>query len=339
MRSQSFLDLARRAGFLPILLGDPDAGIVILPDAEGRIFTLLADEVASRVVEPNFHARPPNTSLSLGGDVLWIAPEGTPFGFFYADGSWAIPSPLCALRFEIASRSDRSASLVSPPLFLSNNSGVGVRVRLRRDVTLLPACGCVSYETVETVEILDPPSAGPLRLVPWTLSQYPTAPDSSVSFNLPRASRRSSPAPLLPCSSSPLPGASFKHVYDSPRSDLRLSPAPARLATTGKRKFQLIFPPGVDSLTLQTPRLSVSRTFLSASVLSAGAPLPSSPVDISDEPPGAPGPFDFPSRMSVFTSDEGFLELEAVGVSPLDFPPSALLTLRTHTTSRLHPLP
>lgn len=306
MHIDSFLERAAAIDLKPVVLGDRGRGVAIFPEAEGRIFTIMDGRVTSRVVTSLLDDTPqPEPSLALGGDVLWIAPEGTPAGFFYPQGEWGIPQALVGLRYDIEEQDENRLRMASAPLDFRNNCGQEITLRLGRDVRRLVADKGVAYETTETVSVLEAPASdAPFVVVPWTLSQYGATVASRVTF----------------------PAGRWIDVYSPVGDALTAHGDTLTLATDGQRRFQLITAPDMSEITLRQEGLVITRTFLACS---EGAP-----ADIRDLDPKRPPEPRFPARMSVFNSDEGFLELEACGTCPQSLQPGTTLSMCIRTSCR-----
>jgi len=167
----------------------------------------------------------------------------------------------------------------------------------------------VAYETTETVQIRGRDTFSPddLRLALWTLSQYEATNTSVVTYNVPRDN-------------------AWIDVYSPVGDALTVDGENATLKVNGRRRFQVILAPPADEIALLREGLVVTRTFLDASDGDA--------IDIRDLDPSDPPEDPFPARMSVFNSDEGFLELEAAGTCPKTLAPGTVLSMRVRTTCR-----
>ena len=306
MRAEAFVERAGAVGLEPVVLGQTDCGVVVLPSGEGRIFTVLDGEVVSRVVEPALHAPAPGEDISAGGDVLWIAPEGTCYGYFYPEGKWRIPPALCGARYHVEEVGRERLRMRTGPLAFKNAEGRRVEVTLGREIRLVPVEDGVAYETTETVEIRgrETFSRDQVRLAPWTLSQYDATDASIVTYSAPAH-------------------AAWIDVYNPVGDALTVDSGRATLNVDGRRRFQVILAPPADQVALHRDALVVSRTSLDAGVGHA--------IDIRDLDPRSAQEDPFPARMSVFNSDEGFLELEAVGTCPEELAPGTVLSMRVRT--------
>lgn len=305
MRIDTFLDCL--SDYTPVVLGDGGNCIVVVPDMEGRIFTAVDGEIISRVVEEEVRRRPlPGEPVGGGGDVLWVAPEGTRYGYFYAAGDWHIPAALCALRYDVKNRSDRGVTL-SKPISVTTNTGQRLEMTIEREIRLVSAeSASVIYESDERLIVRGAQTCTweDVRLVPWTLAQYPTTPQSTVTFDL-------------------AGGARWKEVYQPVGDALIQEGNRVTLRTDGHYKYQIIMTPDVNSITMHKPPYTITRSFVSASE--------GQPADITDIEPGESYAADFPSRTSVYNSDTDFLELEVCGNSPAAVGPGTYITLLVRT--------
>jgi len=306
MRAEAFVKRAGAAGFEPVVLGEEDCGVVVLTSGEGRIFTVLEGKVVSRVVEGALHAPSPGKDISAGGDVLWIGPEGTRHGYFYSGGDWRIPAGLCGTRYRVEGVSRDMLRMKTAELDFKNCQGRRVELTLAREIRMVPGEEGVGYETTEIVELRgqDVFARDPVRLAPWTLSQYDATDASVVTYRVP-------------------PDDRWCDVYNPVADALTVDSGRATLKVNGRRRFQVILAPPADEIALLREGLVVTRTFLDASDGDA--------IDIRDLDPGGAQDNPFPARMSVFNSDEGFLELEAAGTCPETLAPGTTLTMRIRT--------
>ena len=308
MRSDAFMKLSAEAGGEAVVMGSSGEGVIVLPGAEGRIFMVSEGVVVNRVVEEELHApRGADRLMMIGGDVLWFGPEGTPFGYFYPEGKWRFPPAVCNVRYEVTEATDTCACIASPALRARNNRGRELALRITREIRLLAVDEGTGYETLEVLEVLDGPSWSmeEVRIVPWTLSQYGATPDSRVRFRLGGGDR-------------------WTDVYSPVGEALTAEGEEATLKTQGRRVFQVLLSPGADELTLRQGDRIITKTFLEASEGEA--------VDIRDiDPAKMPGEA-FPTCMSVYNSDRGFLELEACGRCPRELAPGTRLAMRVRNT-------
>ena len=306
MRMEAFVERAGAAGFEPVVLGDEERGVVVLASGEGRVFTVLDGTVVSRVVEDSLEAPPTGQGVSVGGDVLWIGPEGTCCGYFYPEGDWRIPAALCGTRYRVGEVARDMLRMQTGELDFKNGEGRHVEVSLGREIRIVDIEDGVGYETTETVEILGQEmfARDDVRLVPWTLSQYDATDASVVTYDAPADDR-------------------WTDVYSPAGGALWSDGERATLKVDGRRRFQVILAPPADTIALHRDDLVVSRTFLSACDGDA--------IDIRDVDPRHPQEGLFPARMSIFNSDEGFLELEAAGTCPETLAPGTTLTMCVRT--------
>ena len=133
-----------------VVLTDGNAKVAVCPALQGRVMTSTSggdggasygwinrDLIASREVHEHINA--------FGGeDRLWLGPEGGQFSKFFAPKAtfdlahWFTPAPFDTESFDLFGKSTQGVSL-NKEFQLTNYSGTKFKVRIERDVRILPA--------------------------------------------------------------------------------------------------------------------------------------------------------------------------------------------------------
>ncbi len=152
------------------LIGNVKNGVLAELDLEGRFFTIINGEVASRVnPEAILGVTDRKGYLNPGGDGLWPAPE-TCLGYEYATGDWRVPSGLTGAKYKVI-ENDKTHILIEAEVDLINASGLGIATIFRRDITI---CGSMTMKVIESIEYIGTKklSREECLLTPWSLSQF-----------------------------------------------------------------------------------------------------------------------------------------------------------------------
>ena len=89
--SKSLLKTLLRADPELVRVPSGDGSVLVSPRLGGRIFCSLDDELLHRLNPDSLAAAPAETFDNPGGNFLWPAPEGGPFGFNYPRGAeWTV---------------------------------------------------------------------------------------------------------------------------------------------------------------------------------------------------------------------------------------------------------
>jgi hypothetical protein len=147
---QSVVKLVDQQSKLIILSDSDGASIAVWPAMQGRVLTSSAEGEAghsfgfvNRSLIESGKAQPHMNAVG-GEDRLWIGPEGGQFSIFFAPKApfdldhWYTPAPVDAESFNVVSQTKTSVALTKE-FPLTNYSGTSFRVRIDREVRLLPA--------------------------------------------------------------------------------------------------------------------------------------------------------------------------------------------------------
>jgi hypothetical protein len=166
------------------------SGICVLcPDLGGRVFAEVCGMPAHRI-DLACVAKPDRSFNNYGGGNFWPAPEGGRFAFNYRGNKWYVQECINLQPFELASRAEDSA-VISKRVELINRSGTSVQAIMRRELKLLCSLpsffehtrlrGALTYQTVDSFEVLSPVTPDQALIAAWTLEQFETS-ESTISF-------------------------------------------------------------------------------------------------------------------------------------------------------------
>lgn len=310
MKVQQMLEAFSKTGKRFHLIGDLNAGVVAALDMEGRLFTILNEEVLNRVnLEAIYGESTRNQYLNPGGDGLWPAPEGTIYGYQYSTEGWSVSPSLRAARYTVSQRTADSATIISE-VDLINNQGIGVPTLFKRQIKVVPGMKTINVNVVESITYIgrETFSKSDFLLAPWTLCQFDCGPACEVIF---------------PCKEKD----SVWDLYDLDSNANRTwSNGVCHSTTDGSHHYQIGLDMKVPWIEYHDPRrgLVVRRQ---ADPLIKGQ----SYIDISDVMPDIP-----PSKKgvcySVYSDPANFMEIEAVGGCPEIISPNTELLLSVNTT-------
>ena len=272
------------------LIGDLNNGVIAGLDLEGRLFTIINDEVVN-LVNPEAILGITDRAgyLNPGGDGLWPAPEGTCFGYGYTTGEWRVPPGLTGANYKLI-ESNENHALIEAEVDLINASGLGIATIFRRDITISDS---ITVKVIESIEYIGSQtlSRKECLLAPWSLSQFDCCPECKVIF----------------------PEVDASEVWDmyDPSDECRfVKDGFWHAETDGKARYQIGIGAKVPWIELQIPskNLKVRRT---AKALADDQNY----IDIIDAPPEQQ-PSNKGIRYSVYSDTDGFMEIEAAGGCP-----------------------
>jgi hypothetical protein len=165
------------------------AECALCPDMGGRVFAEVC-RLSMHRIDLECVVRPDRPFNNFGGGNFWPAPEGGKFAFNYRGNEWYVQECINKQPFEIVSRTEDSG-LLRKHITLVNRAGTRVDTLMKRELKLLPALppilegysirGSLSYQTVDSFEVLSPVSSDKALIAAWTLEQFqPT--ESTISF-------------------------------------------------------------------------------------------------------------------------------------------------------------
>lgn len=274
---------------------------VLCLDMGGRIFVELCGVSVHRI-DLECVAKPDRPFNNYGGGNFWPAPEGGKFGFNYRGNEWYVQQCINRQPFEILSHDENSA-VISKRIVLVNRAGTVVESVMKRQlkfpVALPPFLkdrrlrGFISYETVDSFEVLSPVTPEQALIAAWTLEQFEPS-ESTISF-----------CPV----ENPQTAVNFD-FYDHPGDRISYFKHGFTYKTDGRRKGQI----GVKKQ-VGAPFIAfydVSRNLVcTRENRSLGDALYFNMAD-NDQPNG---PYSAADNYSIFNSDPDMqaFELEAVG--------------------------
>lgn len=307
MQARHLLDLFATHHKRATLIGSTDAGVIAGLDLEGRLYAVSGGVVLNRVNPAAIAGiSGPAGYLNPGGDGLWPAPEGTRLGYHYTTGAWRVPPALTGARYLVEAVTAHSAVLAAD-LDLINAQGLGIPVRARRAVAVMPTADGLEV-TCEDSFTYGGPRALPRQdclLSAWSLSQFDCYPGCETVF--PDGG----------------PGCVWD-LYEPSDAHRRLEDGLWHVRTAGDARFQLGLDARVPWIEFRRPDgLRVRRS----AILPDGEAF----IDIADRPPQN-DPETRGCRYSVYNDGgNGFMELEASGGMPAVLLPGTRLSVTVTT--------
>ena len=177
-----------KGGSLLEFTQDP-ARCVLCPDMGGRIFADVCGISVHRI-DLECVAKPDRPFNNYGGGNFCPAPEGGKFAFNYRGNEWYVQECINKLPFEVVSHDEGSAAILKR-VVLINRAGTVVDSIMKRELKLprsLPPFlkgsrlrGFLTYQTVDSFEVLNPVTSEQALIGAWTLEQFETS-EFTVSF-------------------------------------------------------------------------------------------------------------------------------------------------------------
>jgi len=309
MQIQKVIEAFKKSGKRFHLIGNDKTGVLVALDMEGRLFTVLDEEVLNRVnIEAIFGESTRDKYLNPGGDVLWPAPEGTTYGYQYPTNAWRVSPSLRNARFAVTHKTANSATICSE-VDLINNQGLGVPTIFKREITISSGLKFVNVKVVESITYIGEKifSKSDFLLAPWTLCQFECGSDCEVTFAYEDRD-------------------SVWDLYEqNSEQNRRWTKGVCHTTTDGTSLYQIGIDKRVPWIEYHDPRrgLVVRRQ---AEPLLKG----NSYIDISDSMPNI-DPSKKGVRYSVYSDPDNFMEIEAVGGCPDIISPNTELYLSVNT--------
>lgn len=310
MTGNELIALFAKAGKRCHLAGDPDNGIIVGLDLEGRLYAVMDGQVMNRVNPAAITGISSRSGyLNPGGDGLWPAPEGTTKGYQYASGSWRVPPGLTGARFLIVEQNSKHVK-IEAEIDLINAAGTGIPAIFSRDIFVASENKSLTVKVIESIRYIGAKSLlkNECLLAPWSLCQFDCGSGCEV---------------ILPAEN-----AEIWDLYD-PSDDCRYEKnGMIHLKTDSTRRWQVGIGKNVPWIELHKPADSVI-------VRRSASPLVPEQkyIDISDALP-AVAPMDKETRYSVYSDTNGFMEIEAVGGCPDIIDPGSELSIVITTEYR-----
>jgi hypothetical protein len=293
MTGHELIELFQQAGKRYHLLGDAENFVLAGLDLEGRLFTIINNEVVSRVnPKAILDISDRSAYLNPGGDGLWPAPEGTCFGYEYATDEWRVPPGLTGARYKLV-KSDKNNFLIEAEIDLINASGLGVATIFRRDVSIVESSATMAIKVIESIEYIGDKklSSKECLLTPWSLAQFDCCSGCEVIFPEVEASQ-------------------VWDMYDASDDCRCIKDGFWHTQTDGTSRYQIGIGAKVPWIELQLPSRNMKVRRIASPLVAK-----QNYIDIVDAPP-ADLPSDKAVRYSVYTDTEGFMEIEAAGGCP-----------------------
>lgn len=159
------------------------------PGLGGRVFAEVCGTSVHRI-DLACVANPDRAFNNYGGGNFWPAPEGGKFAFNYRGNEWYVQECINRQPFEVVSH-DEDSSVISKRVVLTNRAGTVVETIMKRELKLLRSLphffdharlrGVLSYQTVDSFEVLNSVTPEQALIAAWTLEQFEPS-ESSISF-------------------------------------------------------------------------------------------------------------------------------------------------------------
>ncbi|MFA5866158.1 MAG: DUF6786 family protein [Phycisphaerae bacterium] len=166
-----------------------NAQVTVCPDMGGRVFAEL-EGISLHRIDLDTVKNPDRPFNNYGGGNLWPAPEGGKFGFNYRGDQWYVQPAINNQPFQVIDKQSDTAT-IRKTVKLTNRLGTVVEAVVTRAISvgsqipvILQNCGLkglVSYQTVDSFEVINQISVDQALLAAWTLEQF-QATDDTLSF-------------------------------------------------------------------------------------------------------------------------------------------------------------
>ena len=307
MTGKELIDLLSQSYRRSHLVGTLENGVIAALDMEGRLFTVVNNNVISRVVPSAIINRSnKNTFQNPGGDTLWPAPEGTTLGYEYATGKWRVPPSITGATWEVISH-EKDRSVIRAEIDLINNLQVGIPCEFERSIEINQQDERFVQNVTETIRYIGEKTLqeGEFLLAPWSLCQFDSGDGGKV---------------VMP----PPEEGDIWDMYEPSDSQRRLHDGLYIVDTNTQHRFQV----GLSSNVPWIEYIFKNRFRVKRYV----DKLPSghSYIDIADAPPNQ-----LPSqkgvKLSIYCDPSGFMEIEACGGCPDVMKPDTELSVKITT--------
>jgi len=307
MTGQELIDLMHQAHRRVHVTGSPENGIVAALDLEGRLFTVVENQVLNRVVPSAIVNRSNrNAYLNPGGDALWPAPEGTCFGYEYGSGKWRVPPSITGAVWEVAEHSG-NRTVIRAEIDLVNNRQFGIPCEFERHIEIEKRENSLIQNVTEMIRYIGIKKLdkSEFSLAPWSLCQFDVTIGSKVIM----------PPPLT---------EDIWDMYDSSLSQRRLIDDKYVVDTNTDFRFQLGLGENVPWIEY------INGNYFRVKRYTGSLPPEQSYIDIADSPPDQI-PSDRGVKLSIYCDPSGFMEIEACGGCPGTLLPGAELSVNIIT--------
>lgn len=150
------------------------------PDMGGRVFASVGSIMPHRLDLHRVAHPQADDFNNYGGNSLWPAPEGGPFGFNYRGDEWYVPPAINVQPFETVS-ADGAGLLIRKEITLVNRAGTEIATIMERELQLADAPAIfgqyapeysLAYATGDAFIIKGDISTERGLLAAWTLEQF-----------------------------------------------------------------------------------------------------------------------------------------------------------------------
>jgi hypothetical protein len=292
------------------LTGTIENGVIAALDMEGRLFTVVNNNVINRVVPSAIINRSnKNAYQNPGGDTLWPAPEGTSLGYEYTTGTWRVPPSITGAVWEVVEEAP-GRTVIRAEIDLVNNLQTGIPCEFERIIEI----DTIDKGLIQTVtEIIRYTGTkrlqkGTFLLAPWSLCQFDSGTLGKVTM--------------------PPPGKEdIWDYYEPSEAQRRLQNDLYVVETKTDKRFQLGLSRNVPWIeyTLEG-KYRVKR-------YTEELPEGQYYIDIADAPPDQL-PTEKGVKLSVYCDPSGFMEIEACGGCTNDLEPGTELRANVITEYR-----
>ena len=290
MTGQELLHLFEQACRRTHVVGTKEHGVIIALDLEGRFFTVINDQVISKVNPSAIGTRSNKDQFqNPGGDALWPAPEGTRLGYEYATGNWRVPPSVTGAVWEVISQSVNECT-VRAEIDLVNNIQTGIPCEFERHIRIEKKEKTLRQEVKEIIRYMGKKTIHQTEfsLAPWSLCQFDSSETGSVYLPVPPAKD------------------DIWDMYGPSDQQRSIQGDVCVVRTKTQERFQLALSKNMAWITyVNEGRYKVKRYTLDL-------PGDRYHIDIADAPPDV-----WPSgkgvSLSLYCDPSGFMEIEACG--------------------------
>ena len=187
MTGQELLRLFEQATRRVHVVGTKENGVIVALDLEGRLFTVVNDQVISKVNPSAIITRSNKSQFqNPGGDTLWPAPEGTCFGYEYATGCWRVPPSITGAVWEVVLQSV-DGCIVRAEIDLINNAQLGIPCEFERHIRIEKRENMLRQEVKELIRYTGKRTLNKTEfsIAPWSLCQFDSSEEGIVYMPVP----------------------------------------------------------------------------------------------------------------------------------------------------------
>lgn len=189
MTGQELLHLFEQSCRRTHVVGTKENGVIVALDMEGRFFTMINNQVISKVNPSAILKRSNKTAFqNPGGDVLWPAPEGTCFGYEYSTGNWRVPASITSAVWEIIYHSENKC-VVRAEVDLINNMQLGIPCEFERHIEIEKKGNAIIQKVKEVIRYIGKRTLNrtEFSLAPWSLCQIDSTDAGKIFMPIPLA--------------------------------------------------------------------------------------------------------------------------------------------------------